>query len=206
MRGQSALLRPTTGHRAARFCSEPSAHPPSAPCPPGLCAARSVAAIRSRQNSPYDVSGLSLLSTGWPSVRGVGGPRHRWLSASSAIPMRPNASPSPPPATLSRSLGCRRRPRRPRAGPLRILRYPPDRCLACQQTLSQEPLPLQGNLTVYTPKAVVVINYRVCSLCARTLDARADAPRLLRRLAAWYVRSLPPQGRSDNDNPTLEQS
>jgi len=52
---------------------------------------------------------------------------------------------------------------------------------------------LEAALTVYEPRAVLAIRFRVCQPCARNLDAHADAPRLLRRLANWYTGAHRPQ-------------
>jgi len=82
----------------------------------------------------------------------------------------------------------RRRQRRARAGGARrTLRYPFDRCLACQQPVDPDSAALEAALTVYEPRAVVTIRFRVCQPCARNLDPHADAPRLVSRLATWYT-------------------
>ena len=87
----------------------------------------------------------------------------------------------------------RRRRRRSRAGGARwTLRYPLDRCLACQQPVGLDAAAQEAALTVYEPRAVVTIRFRVCQRCARNLDAHADAPRLLSRLATWYTCALRP--------------
>jgi len=87
----------------------------------------------------------------------------------------------------------RRRQRRSRAGlARRTLRYPFDRCLACQQPVDPDAAAQEAALTVYQPRAVVTIRFRVCQPCARNLDPHADAPRLLSRLATWYTLALRP--------------
>jgi hypothetical protein len=86
----------------------------------------------------------------------------------------------------------RRRRCSPAGGALRTLRYAFDRCLACQQPVGPDAAAQEAALTVYEPRAVVTIRFRVCQRCARNLDAHADAPRLLCRLATWYTRALRP--------------
>jgi hypothetical protein len=87
----------------------------------------------------------------------------------------------------------RRRRRRSHAGGARwTLRYPFDRCLACQQPVGPDAAAQEAALTVYEPRAVVTIRFRVCQRCARNLDVHADAPRLLSRLATWYTCALRP--------------
>ena len=87
----------------------------------------------------------------------------------------------------------RHRRRRSRAGGARrTLRYPFDRCLACQQPVGPDAAAQEAALTVHEPRAVVTIRFRVCERCARNLDAHADAPRLLSRLATWYTCALRP--------------
>jgi hypothetical protein len=93
-----------------------------------------------------------------------------------------------------RVLGRRRR-RSSAGGALRTLRYPFDRCLACHQPVGPDAAAHEAALTVYEPRAVVTIRFRVCQWCARNLDPHADAPRLLSRLATWYTRALRPLAR-----------
>ncbi len=83
----------------------------------------------------------------------------------------------------------RRRRRRSRAGLRRTLRYPFDRCLACQQPVDPEVGAEEAALTVYEPRAVVTIRFRMCQPCARNLDSHSDAPRLLSHLVTWYAGS-----------------
>ncbi len=81
-----------------------------------------------------------------------------------------------------------RRQRRSRTGGAgRTLRYPPDRCLACQRRLDADAAVQEATLTIYEPRAVLAIRFRVCQPCALNLDPRADAPRLLSRLVNWYT-------------------
>ena len=84
----------------------------------------------------------------------------------------------------------RHRRRRSRAGVRRTLRYSFDRCLACQQPVHPDAAAQEAALTVYEPRAVVTIRFRVCQPCARNLDSHADAPKLLSRLATWYTGAL----------------
>jgi hypothetical protein len=86
----------------------------------------------------------------------------------------------------------RRRRCSPAGGALRTLRYAFDRCLACQQPVGPDAAAQEAALTVYEPRAVVTIRFRVCQRCARNLDPDGDAPRLLSRLATWYTRALRP--------------
>ena len=86
----------------------------------------------------------------------------------------------------------RRRRCSPASGALRTLRHPFDRCLACQQPVGPDAAAQEAALTVYEPRAVVTIRFRVCQRCARNLDPHADAPRLLSRLATWYTCALRP--------------
>jgi len=86
-----------------------------------------------------------------------------------------------------------RRQRRSRTGGAgRTLRYPPDRCLACQRRLDADAAVQEATLTIYEPSAVLAIRFRVCQPCALNLDPHADAPRLLSRLATWYSCALRP--------------
>ena len=87
----------------------------------------------------------------------------------------------------------RRRRRRSNAACARqTLRYPFNRCLSCQQPVNPDAAAQEAVLTVYEPRAVMTIRFRVCQRCARNLDAHADAPRLLSRLATWYTCALRP--------------
>jgi hypothetical protein len=116
-------------------------------------------------------------------------------------------------AVNSRRVLRRRRWRSPAGGALRTLRYPFDRCLACQQPVAPDAAAQEAALTVYEPRAVVTIRFRVCQRCAQNLDAHADAPRLLRHLATWYTCPLRPLSRhprgrlvSTNPFPRLSQN
>ena len=81
-----------------------------------------------------------------------------------------------------------RRQRRSRTGGTgRTLRYPPDRCLACQRRLDEDATVQEATLTIHEPSAVLAIRFRVCQPCALNLDPHADAPRLLSRLVNWYT-------------------
>ena len=89
-----------------------------------------------------------------------------------------------------------RRQRRSRTGgALRTLRYPFDRCLACEQPVDPHAAAQEAALTVYEPRAVVTIRFRVCQPCTRSIDPHADAPRLLSRLATWYTSAFRPLSR-----------
>jgi hypothetical protein len=84
-----------------------------------------------------------------------------------------------------------RRQRRSRTGGARrTFRYPPDRCLACQRRLDADATVQEATLTIYEPRAVVTIRFRVCQPCALNLDPHADAPRLLSRLVIWCPGAL----------------
>ena len=84
-----------------------------------------------------------------------------------------------------------RRQRRSRTGSARrTLRYPPDRCLACQRRLDADATVQEATLTIHEPSAVLAIRFRVCQPCALNLDPHADAPRLLSRLVIWYTAAL----------------
>jgi hypothetical protein len=48
----------------------------------------------------------------------------------------------------------------------------------------------EATLTIYEPRAVLAIRFRVCQPCALNLDPHADAPRLLSRLVIWYTGAL----------------
>ena len=95
----------------------------------------------------------------------------------------------------SRRVASRRQRRSRTGGALRTLRYPFDRCLACEQPVDPHAAALEAALTVYEPRAVVTIRFRVCQPCTRNLDPHADAPRLLSRLASWYTSTLRPLSR-----------
>ncbi len=81
----------------------------------------------------------------------------------------------------------RHRRRSHTGGARRTLCYPLDRCLACQQPVDPDVGAEEAALTVYEPRAVVTIRFRVCQPCARNLDSQADAPRLLSHLVTWYA-------------------
>ena len=84
-----------------------------------------------------------------------------------------------------------RRQRRSRTGGARrTLRYPFNRCLACQQPVDPHAAAQEAALTVYEPRAVLAIRFRVCQPCALNLDPHADAARLLSRLVIWYTGAL----------------
>ena len=101
-----------------------------------------------------------------------------------------------PGLSLNGVSSCRvasRRQRRSRTGDaLRTLSYPFDRSLTCQQPVGPHAAAQEAALTVYEPRAVVTIRFQVCQRCARNLDPHADAPRLLRHLATWYMCPLRP--------------
>ena len=101
-----------------------------------------------------------------------------------------------PGLSLNGVSSCRvasRRQRRSRTGGARrTFRYPPDRCLACQRRLDADAAVQEAALTVYEPRAVVTVRFRVCQPCALNLDPHADAPRLLSRLVIWYTGALRP--------------
>jgi hypothetical protein len=90
-----------------------------------------------------------------------------------------------------------RRRRHPgfRGGGLRTLRYPFDRCLACQNAFDPGVATHEAALTVYDPRCLVTIKFRVCQPCALNLDPRTNASRLLSRLVAWYTGALPSRRR-----------
>jgi hypothetical protein len=84
-----------------------------------------------------------------------------------------------------------RRQRRSRTGGAgRTLRYPFDRCLACQQPVDPNAAAQEAALTIYEPSAVLAICFRVCQPCALNLDPHADAPSLMSRLVIWYTGAL----------------
>ena len=78
--------------------------------------------------------------------------------------------PRSPGLSLNGVSSCRvaaRRQRRSRTGGApRTLRYPLDRCLACQQPVDSDAAAQEAALTVYEPRAVVTIRFRVCQPCA----------------------------------------
>ncbi len=88
------------------------------------------------------------------------------------------------------SVASRRQRRSRTGGAGRPLRYPPDRCLACQRRLDADAAVQEATLTIYEPRAVLAIRFRVCQPCAANLDPHADAPRLLGRLVIWYTGAL----------------
>jgi hypothetical protein len=71
----------------------------------------------------------------------------------------------------------RRRRRSPAGGALRTLRYPFDRCLACQQPVGPDAAAQEAALTVYEPRAVVTIRFppdrRVSRLCQQACGHRS---------------------------------
>jgi hypothetical protein len=93
---------------------------------------------------------------------------------------------------ISCEIAARGQPRPSTGGARRTVLYPRHRCLACQRRLGTDTAANEAGLTVYEPSAVLTIRFRVCQPCARALDPRADAVRLVSRLATWYIRALRP--------------
>ena len=146
--------------------------------------------------SPCAQSALKAQPTGRLIVRVGAVPQSGWHCCARPVDQMQLRSPG---LSLNGVSSCRvasRRQRRSRTGGARrTLRYPFNRCLACQQPVDPHAAAQEAALTVYEPRAVVTIRFRVCQPCTRNLDPHADAPRLLSRLATWYASALRPLSR-----------
>jgi len=141
--------------------------------------------------SPCAQSASKAQPTGRLIVRVGAVPQSGWHCCASPVDQMQLRSPG---LSLNGVSSCRvasRRQRRSRTGGTgRTLRYPPDRCLACQRRLDADAAVQEATLTIYEPRAVLAIRFRVCQPCAANLDSHADAPRLLGRLVIWYTGAL----------------
>ena len=178
--GRSALPEPIAGHPPVPSCSSQQVCPPHALWPiSGVCAARSAAAIRLPMKSPCAQSALKAQPTGRPIVRVGAVPQSGWQCCARPVDQMQLRSPGP---SFNGVISCRvasRRQRRSRIGGAdRTLRYPPDRCLACQQPVGTDAAVQEATLTMYEPRAVLTIRFRVRQPCALNLDPHADAPQV----------------------------